>query len=70
MQIKIDKHGMYTAILKTFWIKIIQRSWKKIMAKRKQYMFDLKKNILSILKTFQLTNQMPKPPGLKGLLSM
>lgn len=69
MQLKIDEDGMYTAILKTFWIKIIQRTWKKVMAQKKQYISDIKKNILSIFNTFQLTNQMPKPLGLRGLLS-
>jgi hypothetical protein len=69
MQLKIDEDGMYNTILKTFWIKVIQRRWKKIMAKRKQYICDLKKNILSILMTFHLTNKIPKPPGLMGMLS-
>jgi hypothetical protein len=70
MQVKFDEDGMYTAILKTFWIKIIQRAWKKRMVEKKQYISNIKKNILSILKTIQLTaKQMPKPPGLHGLLS-
>ena len=69
MQLKIDEDGMYTAIIKTFWIKIIQRTWKKVMAQKKQYISNIKKNILSIFNTFQLTNQMPKPLGLRGLLS-
>jgi hypothetical protein len=69
MQVKIQADGINTAVLKTFWIKIIQRTWKKIMAQRTQYMYNLKKNILSILNTFQLTNRISKPPGLHGLLS-
>jgi hypothetical protein len=69
MQIQIDKFGMYTAVLKTFWIKIIQRTWKKRMAEKQQYLCNLKKNILSLLNTFQRTNRIPKPPGLRGLLS-
>jgi hypothetical protein len=71
MQLKIDEDGMYTAILKTFWIKIIQRAWKRRIAEKKQYISNIKKNILSILKTFQLTtNRLPNPPGLRGLLSI
>ena len=70
MQIQIDESGLYTAVLKTFWIKIIQRTWKKRMAEKKQYLSHLKKNILSILNTVQLTaKRLPKPPGLYGLLS-
>jgi hypothetical protein len=37
--------GQYIAILKTFWIKIIQRKWKKI--------FQERKNILQMRKTFK-----------------
>ena len=70
MQVKIDEFGMYTAVLKTFWIKIIQRAWKKRMVQKKQHMSNIKKNILSILNTIQLTaKRLPKPPGLYGVLS-
>ena len=31
------KGGEHVAILQTFWIKIIQRTWKKIFEQRKQY---------------------------------
>jgi hypothetical protein len=68
MQLKIDEDGMYTAIIKTFWIKIIQRKWKNIMAQRKQYIVNMKKNIMSILTTFQITNRIPKQPTLHGML--
>lgn len=37
--------GQYIAILKTFWIKIIQRKWKKI--------FQERKNILQMRKSFK-----------------
>jgi hypothetical protein len=69
MQLKIGKYGIYTAIIKTFWIKMIQRAWKKRMAQKKQYISNIERNILSLLHTFQLTNQLPKPLGLYGLLS-
>lgn len=69
MQLKMDECGVYTAILKTFWIRIIQRSWKKRMVERKKYMINLKKNIISLLTPFQLANQIPKPPGIRGILT-
>jgi hypothetical protein len=70
MQVKIDEDGMYTAVLKTLWIKIIQRAWKKRMAQKKQHISNIKKNILSILNMIQLTaKRLPKPAGLSGLLS-
>jgi hypothetical protein len=69
MQVKIDEFGMYTAVLKTFWIKIMHRAWKKRMAQKEQHISYIKKNILSILNTIQITaTQLPKPPGLYGLL--
>lgn len=58
------------AILKTFWIRIIQRAWKKI--------FQIRKDVIKrrccpgAISTFQLTGKWPSScvhlPGLKGLI--
>jgi hypothetical protein len=58
------------AILKTFWIRIIQRVWKKIYSQRKDI---LKKRCCpGAISTFQLTGKWPEHcrvlPGLKGML--
>lgn len=58
------------AILKTFWIRIIQRAWKKIYGQRKDI---LKKRCCpGAISTFQITGKWPehcrKLPGLKGIL--
>ena len=44
MQLKISDDGLYLAIIKTYWISLIQRHWKKIMQQKKEYM-ELQKNI-------------------------
>ena len=52
------------AILKTFWIKIIQRAWKNILEKR-----QIIKKSLAGLRHRELTGKWPKMPGLLGLLT-
>jgi hypothetical protein len=37
MQLIISEDGLYLAIIKTYWISIIQRHWKKIMNKKREY---------------------------------
>ena len=36
MKLNIAKDGTYCIVVKTFWIKIIQRAWKRIFAKRRE----------------------------------
>jgi len=60
------------AILKTFWIKLIQRTWKNILQKRK-YILRKRANINS-LKHRELTGRWPNDcihyPELRGMLSV
>ena len=37
MQLKISEDGLYLAIIKTYWISLIQRHWKKIIQQKKEY---------------------------------
>jgi hypothetical protein len=59
------------AILKTFWIKLIQRTWKNILQKR-NYILKKRANIIS-LKHRELTGRWPNDcinyPELRGMLS-
>ena len=49
MQLKIDTvDETYNVILKTYWIRLIQRTWKNIYQKRKE-VISLRKQIASIL---------------------
>jgi hypothetical protein len=57
--------GECIVILKTFWIRIIQRTWRNILKKRKQMIGDL-----SFLFQIQYsTHSFKKLPTLKGMLS-
>jgi hypothetical protein len=59
------------AILKTFWIKLIQRTWKNILQKRTSIL-QKRANIIS-LKHRELTGRWPNDcinyPELRGMLS-
>ena len=59
------------AILKTFWLRIIQKKWKKVyqeqknIIKKRCYLLNLSTKEVSI----NLTNLYKNLPGLKGMLS-
>jgi hypothetical protein len=69
--IYLEPLGYCVGILKTFWIKIIQRTWKKIMKKRRDIM-NIRKNISS-LRYRELNGRWPSNcndmPGLNGMLT-
>jgi hypothetical protein len=71
MQVRIKPDGLYSTILKTFWIKWIQRAWKKQYAKR-QEILRLRSSI-QVQRYFELYGQYPNMlkniPGIYGLLS-
>ena len=66
--IKLFIHNnVYIAITKTFWIKIIQRTWKKIMIERNRIM-KLRKGLYS-LHQYEITGKFPYYlPGILGML--
>lgn len=37
MQLFISENGLYLGVIKTYWISLIQRHWKKIMKQKKEY---------------------------------
>lgn len=61
----------YTVIKKTFWIRIIQRTWKKVLLKRSIIL--LRRRILTSQRMFEITGRYPDGlnvlPGLCGFLS-
>jgi len=63
--------GEHIAIIKTMWIKIIQRKWKKVFSARKHIIKC--RSCPASLSTRQLTGKWPRHcislPGLKGILS-
>jgi hypothetical protein len=42
MQLDISNTGSYNVILKTFWLKIIQRTWKRIYKERQKFVSNCK----------------------------
>ncbi len=61
----------YIAIIKTIWIRLIQRKWKRVFAEKKQV--QKSRACLSSISTRQVTGMWPKHcqilPGLKGMLA-
>jgi len=37
MKLDISNTGAYNVVLKTYWLKLIQRTWKRVLKERKQY---------------------------------
>lgn len=66
------KNNEYVAILKTFWIRLIQRTWKRIFIERNNVI--LKRKMLSSLNYRQLHGRWPNHcnylPSLYGMLKL
>ncbi len=62
----IQPFELYTVVKKTFWLKLIQRTWKKICQQRKEM---LKPNLIQYLHKRTLGIRQPPIPGLYGMLS-
>ena len=69
MKVDIDEHQTYNVAIKTYWLRLIQRSWKRV--------FQERKNIVRVrsqpyvLFHRQLTGEWiegKKMPGIKGML--
>jgi hypothetical protein len=43
MKLDISNTGAYNVVLKTHWLKLVQRTWKRIFNKRKQFIDNCKK---------------------------
>jgi len=56
---------IYTIIKKTFWLKLIQRTWKNIYIKR---MNIIRKNMVHLLRKREMGEKMSLP-GIQGMLS-
>lgn len=71
MKLHIRENGTYTVIIKTFWIKIIQRIWKKIFKQRKSVIIERTK--VHSLKIRECNGKWPIKiqylPSLYGLIS-
>uniref|UniRef100_A0A6C0JYC5 Uncharacterized protein n=1 Tax=viral metagenome TaxID=1070528 RepID=A0A6C0JYC5_9ZZZZ len=70
LQLDIKPDGRYCTVIKTFWLKIVQRAWKKQFAKRQIIICSRGK--IAARRHFELTGTYPRElrniPGLRGLL--
>jgi hypothetical protein len=68
LQLQVLPDDTYLAVVKTFWIKIIQRSWKKIYKQRQQYIYN--RMCLGTFYHYAIGKKTgPSFPGLRGMLS-
>jgi hypothetical protein len=71
LQLDIKPDGEYCAIIKTFWLKMVQRAWKKQFAKRQTIIRS--RGHITAQRHFGLTGTYPRDlrniPGLRGLLA-
>lgn len=71
LQLDIKPDGEYCAIIKTFWLRIVQRAWKKQFAKRQSIIRS--RGHIASQRHFELTGTYPRSirtiPGLRGLLA-
>lgn len=71
LQLFINPIGVYEVVVKTFWIRCIQRAWKRVYKKRQEYI-SYRKQITTIFQ-YQLNYKIIplntiEYPGLYGLL--
>ncbi len=59
----------YVAIIKTIWIKLIQRKWKKIYKERKEFINNMQKNNTLLNREINMKNNLGKNiPTIFGML--
>ena len=66
VQVFISRHNQLFVLIKTFWLRIIQRRWKRLVRERKAWLANVKQNILGLV--FR-SGQLPPFPNHKGMLS-
>jgi hypothetical protein len=62
----VFKGELCTAVIKTYWLRVVQRAWKKYMNRRRDWIKNVKKNILRVLVDRSI---LPVYPSYKGILS-
>jgi hypothetical protein len=65
MQLHIDEHDAYTVILKTHWIRLVQRKWRNVLQQRTKML----RNPEFIRNRELVGNRSTKVPGLYCMLN-
>tara|TARA_B100001287_G_C22686548_1_gene534131 strand:+ start:13955 stop:14467 length:513 start_codon:yes stop_codon:yes gene_type:complete len=68
LYLMIDNDSMYNVVIKTFWIKIIQRNWKRIL-KERTHILQKSHGLLNYLHNREIGIRQISLPGLHGMLS-
>jgi hypothetical protein len=63
----LDENQAYNVTIKTFWLKLVQRSWKRVFKERQQ-VISQNKNPLHIQGRSLGNASHPKLPSIRGLL--
>jgi hypothetical protein len=66
LQLFIKSDGVYSVIIKTYWLRIIQRTWRNICKKRR--LIEKKAMQLSYLRSREIGGTLLNYPGLYGML--
>tara|TARA_B110000858_G_C17779239_1_gene463887 strand:- start:551 stop:1051 length:501 start_codon:yes stop_codon:yes gene_type:complete len=64
--IKCGSLSVYKIVVKTFWLRLVQRNWKRICRERNKI---IRSNILGYLKKREYEFERVSIPGLSGMLS-
>jgi len=65
MKLQIDDLSMYNVVLKTFWLRLVQRNWKRIYKEKKDI---LKNGLIPYLKNRELDGNQIRLPSLYGMM--
>ena len=67
LQVHVDENEAYNVTIKTFWLRLIQRAWKRVFRER-QRIISQSKNPQTIRNRSLGNMSQPKLPSLRGLL--
>jgi len=65
MQLHIDEHDAYTVVLKTHWIRLVQRKWRNVLQQRTPML----RNPQFVRNRELVGNRSTNVPGLYGMLN-
>ena len=68
LQLHIDENSVYQVTVKTFWLRLVQRTWKNVIKKRRQILTRNGGNTLHYLRNRELGHHKSTIPTLQGML--
>lgn len=66
LKVHVDDRQTYTVVDKTFWLKFVQRSWKRVYAERQQAI-NARKNPLVLLNLYKNGKWNNRLPSVRGM---